>query len=61
LPSRSPKDVLAHCGQIMVRSMAEHWMLTASAVLGVVLVLVGTSGHSILKPLDKMSFVLRKS
>jgi len=61
LPSRSAKDVLAHCGQIIGGSVGEHWMLTASAVLGVMLVLVGTSGHSILKPLDKMSFVLRKS
>jgi CubicO group peptidase (beta-lactamase class C family) len=36
LPSRSPKDVLARCGQIIVGSVREHWMLAASASLAVV-------------------------
>jgi hypothetical protein len=61
LPSRSPKDVLARCGQIIGSSVIEHWMLTASAFLIVLLVLVGTSGHSMLKPFDKSSFVVGKS
>ena len=29
LPSRSPKDVLAHCGQVIWRSATEHGMLSA--------------------------------
>jgi CubicO group peptidase (beta-lactamase class C family) len=36
LPSRSPKDILARCGQNIVGSIVEHRMLTASAFLVVV-------------------------